>query len=309
MAAVIEGLLRPDKRIASRYHYDERGSELFEAITRLDEYYPTRVETALLRQWMPSWVEELAPYTLVELGAGNAEKTRIILDAMMSGEASPTYVPVDVSADFLAETARRVMDEYPDMSVEPAVADFTGPVQLPEGLPGPRWIAFLGSTLGNFLEEAAVELLARVSAELREGDYFLLGVDLRPGPTKSVERIEVAYDDAEGITADFSLNVLRVLNAEFGTDFDVTGFRHRSSYSTEEGRIETYLDSLRDQSVSFPTGEVIDFAAGEAVRTEISCKYDRPTVDDLFARAGLRVERWVEDEKAFYALVLGSAAR
>lgn len=309
MASVIEGLLRADKRIASRYHYDERGSELFEAITRLDEYYPTRVETALLREWMSRWVAELAPSTLVELGAGNAEKTRIILDAMVKGDAKPTYIPVDVSSDFLAETARRVMNEYPDMIVEPSVADFTSPISLPGSPSGPRWIAFLGSTLGNFEAEAAVELLARIAAELRGGDHVLLGVDLRPGPTKSVERIESAYNDAEGITADFNLNVLRVFNAEFGTDFDVTGFRHRSSYIEAEGRIETYLESLRDQAVTFPTGQVIDLEAGESVRTEISCKYDRPTVDDLFERAGLHVERWVEDEESFYALVLGSATR
>jgi len=305
-AQVLSGLNCPDKRVSSRYHYDERGSELFEEITRLDEYYPTRTETALLREWMPRWIEDLGPATLVELGAGNAEKSRIILDAMRDHGSARAYVPVDVSADFLQDTARRLSSEYPGLDVLPAIADITSPIPLEPHLPGPRWVAFLGSTLGNFLHTEAVELLRHVADSMKPGDEFLLGIDLRPGPHKTAERIELAYNDSQGVTAAFSLNVLSVLNATFGSNFDLTGFRHRAHYDAEAGRIETHLDSLRDQSISFPNGEVISFAEGEAIRTEVSCKYDRPTIDALFAESGLRVDRWVEDERGFYALVLGS---
>lgn len=302
---VLAGLRRPDKRISSKYHYDERGSELFEKITRLDEYYPTRTERALLVQWMPAWVQDFSPATLIELGAGNADKSRIILDAMVEHGCGAAYVPIDVSADFLSETARRLSAEYPDLDIVPTVADIMAPFGLPTELPAPRWLAFLGSTLGNFELEESVQLLKRISDSMGNEDRFLLGVDLRSNPLKSVERIELAYNDPLGVTSAFSLNVLSVLNDEVGSDFDVGSFRHRSFYNVAEGRIETYLDSLREQIVRFPGGEEVSFRAGEAVRTEISSKYDRPTVDDLFARAGLTVDHWVEDTRGYYALVLG----
>ena len=167
------------------------------------------------------------------------------------------------------------------------------------------WIAFLGSTLGNFEADEAVALLRRVRAVLRPADRFLLGVDLRPGSHKSAERIELAYNDAAGLTARFSLNVLAVLNQETGADFDLSAFRHRAVYAVDRGRIETDLVSTRGQVVRFPDGAEIGIAEGEAIRTEISCKYDRPTVDALFGGAGLEVERWVEDSRGYYALVLG----
>ena len=304
---VVAGLQLPEKRISSKFHYDERGSELFEEITRLDEYYPTRTERALLEAWMPVWVQELGPAALVELGAGSAEKSRIILDAMLEVGSGEAYVPVDVSHEFLQETARQLRGEYPRLSVQPAVADITSPIRLPRELPEPSWIAFLGSTLGNFDAEGAVELLVRIRGRLRNRDRFLLGVDLRPGPHKTAERIELAYNDAAGITADFSLNVLSVLNGEVGSDFDPSGFRHRAFYNVAEGRIETYLDSVRDQTVSFPDGTQITLGVEESIRTEIGCKYDRPTIENLFARAGLVVDRWVVDDRGYYALVLGRA--
>jgi L-histidine N-alpha-methyltransferase len=301
---VLEDLRRADRRISSKYHYDERGSELFEQITTLDEYYPTRTERALLEAWMPAWVSDLAPTTLVELGAGSAEKSRVILDAMVESGCGQAYVPVDVSADFLAQTAEALRIEYPGIDIVPEVADIMEPLDLPAELPRPRWIAFLGSTLGNFAADDACRLLGRVAGRLRGEDRFLLGIDLRPGERKSAERIELAYNDAQGITAAFSLNILTVLNAAFGSDFDLDGFRHRSVYNVEEGRIETYLDSVRDQTVRFPGGHSFAIRAGESIRSEISSKYDRPTIDDLFARSGLVVDRWIEDDEGFYALVL-----
>lgn len=309
LAEVLAGLTGPEKRIASKYHYDERGSRLFEEITELDEYYLTRTERALLERWMPTWVGDLRPRTLVELGAGSAEKSRIILDAMVEAGCADAYVPVDVSSDFLTQTAESLRAEYPSLEVRPEVADITEPLDPPVDLPHPRWVAFLGSTLGNFEEADAVRLLGRVAGSLHGGDRFLLGVDLRSGPRKPVERIEAAYDDARGVTARFSLNILAVLNDRFGSDFDLGGYAHRSSYDAEAGRIETYLDSLRHQTVRFPDGTEIHVAEGESIRTEISAKYDRATVDRLFAAADLHVDRWIEDDEGLYALVLSGAAR
>ena len=305
LAEVLAGLRRPDKRIPSKYHYDETGSELFARITALDEYYLTRAERALLERWMPAWVEELAPAALVELGPGSAEKSRIILDAMVRRVSEPLYVPVDVSGEFLHAVADRLRAEYTGLRVEPEVADMTHGLTLSRELPEPAWIAFLGSTLGNFEPAGAVRLLRRVAAALRPGDRFLLGVDLRPGPGKTLERVQLAYNDAAGITAEFSANLLRVLNRELGADFDPAAFRYVSFYDEDQGRIETYQESLRDQIVRFGDGSEVELAAGERIRTEISAKYDRPTIDGLFGDAGLAVERWVEDERGDYALVLG----
>jgi L-histidine N-alpha-methyltransferase len=305
---VLEGLSRPQKELSPKYFYDARGSALFEAITELREYYPTRLERALLERWMPAWVERFAPCTLVELGAGSASKSRIILDAMEARETGCLFVPVDVSGAFLHETAERLREEYPHLRVEPAVADMAEPFDLPVDLPGRAWFALLGSTIGNFDEPAAVRLLRRVAERMHPEDRFLMGADLRPGPTKSVDRLELAYDDPAGVTADFNLNVLHVLNRELGADFDVGAFRHLARWVEAEGRIEMHLVAVGPQVVSFGDGAEIRFGDGESVRTEISCKYDRPAVDAIFRAAGMTVDVWKEDPRGYFALVLGRRA-
>lgn len=305
---VLAGLGEPLKSIPPKYHYDERGSEIFEEITCLEEYYPTRAERALLDKWMPELVRELRPASLVELGAGSSEKSRVALDAMVDSGCGRAYVPVDVSADFLTATASALEEEYPSLEILPLVADITEPMALPGDLTGPTWVAILGSTLGNFEEGPAVELLQRVAALLRTDDRFLLGVDLRPGKGKSAERIELAYNDADGVTAAFSLNVLAVLNNAFGCNFDLAAFRHRSHYNAEAGRIETSLAATCEQTVQFPSGDSVHVEEGEAIRTEVSCKYDRPTIDGLFASSGLRVDRWMEDSDGYYVLILAMLA-
>ncbi len=305
LADVLEGLSQAQKELSPKYFYDTRGSELFERITRLEEYYPTRTERALLERWMPSWVAGGRPAALVELGAGSAAKSRVVLDAMEADGAGRLYVPVDVSGEFLHETAARLREEYDRIHVVPRVADITRPLELSIELPDPTWFALLGSTIGNFDPSHAVKLLSRVAALMRTADRFLIGVDRRPGPGKAVERVLAAYDDAGGVTAEFNRNVLRVLNRELGSDFDVAAFRHLARYDEAEGRIEMHLVSTRDQTVRFPGGGPVGLREGESIRTEISCKYDRATVDDLFEAAGLEVERWVEDERGFFALVLG----
>lgn len=305
---VLAGLSQSPKQLSPKYFYDARGSQLFEEITTLQEYYPTRLERGLLERWMPTWVERYAPGALVELGAGSAAKTRIILDAMEARQAGSLFVPVDVSGDFLHETAERLREEYADLQVEPAVADMSRPFDLPVALPDRAWFALLGSTIGNFDEVAAVRLLRGVAARMRPDDRFLLGADLRPGATKSVARLELAYDDPHGVTAAFNLNVLTVLNRDLGADFDSRAFRHVARWAEEEGRIEMHLVADRPQLVTFGDGTEVRFAAGESVRTEISCKYDRPTMDALFREAGLVVDVWKEDPRGFFALVLGRLA-
>jgi L-histidine N-alpha-methyltransferase len=225
-----------------------------------------------------------------------------------SGASDPLYVPVDVSGDFLHAVADRLRSEYAGLRVRPEVADISGALELPRDLPGPAWIAFLGSTLGNFEPAGARRLLERIGRALRSDDRFLLGVDLRPGPRKSRDRLELAYNDAAGVTEAFSRNLLEVLNRELGSDFDPEAFRYVSYYDERHGRIETYQEAVRDQVVSFPDGTEVALGAGERIRTEISAKYDRPTVDELFGDAGLVVERWVEDACGYYALVIGRRA-
>ncbi|HEU0012356.1 MAG TPA: L-histidine N(alpha)-methyltransferase [Longimicrobium sp.] len=300
---VAEGLSRPRPELPAKFFYDERGSRLFEEITRLPEYYLTRTERALLERWMPEWVGALAPRALVELGAGSAEKTRIVLDAMLAA-GGDVYVPVDVSAGFLEQTAHRIGTTYPSLRVMPVAADFTAAFALPAEVPAPTLHAFLGSTIGNFTPAQAVELLGRVRARMGAGDRFLLGVDLRKDPA----RIEAAYNDAAGVTAEFNRNLLRVVNALAGADFAPDAWDHRAFYDGVEHWIEMHLVSARAQTVTLPDGTAFAFAAGDAIRTEISAKHDRGSVGAMFSGAGLRIERWETDDDGLYAIVLGAPA-
>jgi L-histidine N-alpha-methyltransferase len=301
VADVREGLARRQKELPPKYFYDERGSELFEKITRLPEYYLTRAERGLLEDHSRSLVETLRPRTLVELGAGSAAKTRILLDAMRDAGCAEEYVPVDVSEQFLADTARRLRGEYPTLRVSPAVADIGTSLGLPVRLPRPVLFAFLGSTIGNFDAPSARALLGRIRQVMRPFDRLLLGTDLR----KKRRVIEAAYNDGRGVTAAFNRNMLRVLNRELGANFDVMSFAHRAFYSPERHRIEMHLVSSRDQMVHIPRVGDVHLAAGETIRTEISCKYDRPSVRRLLRAASLRLEQWIADDGRF-ALAMAS---
>ncbi|MDQ3137267.1 MAG: L-histidine N(alpha)-methyltransferase [Gemmatimonadota bacterium] len=304
LAEVAAGLSAPQKELSPKYFYDQRGSELFEAITRLPEYYPTRTERRLLEGWMPELMVQLGSRTLIELGAGNAEKSRIILDAMRAAGMAEMYVPIDVSATFLSQTAARLRREYPGLTVEPAIADIADELNLPRRFPRPALFAFLGSTIGNFYPPAAIRLLARVRAAMEPGDRFLMGVDLR----KNIAQIEAAYNDSQGVTAEFNRNMLLVLNHELGANFDPGAFEHRAFYDRVTHRIEMHLVSTRDQRVAIPGLEPVAFARGESIRTEISCKYDRRSVSALFVAAGLRIEAWPTDPLTPFGLVVGAPA-
>ena len=293
-----------DGALSSRWFYDRRGSELFEEITRLPEYYPTRTERALLVEHATAWMGKLRPGILVELGAGSARKTRILLDALQDERPGAVYVPLDVSADFLETTARELRAEYPDLRVEPEVADLLHPLEIADHGPGPTLFAFLGSTLGNFAPDAAVGLLARIRDAMKPEDTFLLGVDLRPGPGKSLEELEAAYNDAQGVTAEFNRNMLFVLNDRAGTDFAPEYFAHRAFYDVPTGRIEMHLVASTAMRVRVPGRGDIHFEPDDSIRTEISSKYDPVVVDELFRAAGLARTDWLPDDHGRYAMVL-----
>ena len=297
---VRDGLGRAQKELPPKYFYDSYGSELFERITGLPEYYPTRTERALLERWAPDWIQTLRARAVVELGAGSAAKTRIILDAVQAAGGDGVYVPVDVSGDFLASTAALLCSEYPDLAVVPIVADMATDFLLPEGLPAPVLHAFLGSTIGNFRPDAAVALLVGVRQRMAGGDRFLVGVDLH----KDAARLEAAYNDAAGVTAEFNLNVLRVLNRELGAEFDLDRFRHHAFYNADDRCIEMHLVSVEAQRVRIPGVGVVEFAPGETIRTEISCKHDRASVEWMLNAADLRIDRWETDGEELYALSL-----
>ncbi|MGH7628936.1 MAG: L-histidine N(alpha)-methyltransferase [Gemmatimonadales bacterium] len=302
LAEVAAGLSAPQKELPPKYFYDHRGSGLFEEITRLPEYYLTRAERALLERWMPRLIPSLGTRALVELGAGSAEKTRTILDAMRAAGTAELYVPIDVSAAFLRETAERLRREYPGLTVTPAVADIADELSVPRALPAPALFIFLGSTIGNFYPPAAIRLLARVRAALRPGDRFLIGADLRKDPAV----IEAAYNDAMGVTAEFNRNMLRVLNHELAADFDPDAFEHRAFYDREAHRIEMHLVARAAHRVRVPGIGEVRFAEGESIRTEISCKHDVASLAALFAAAGLRLDAWQTDARRRFMLAVGA---
>lgn len=302
-AEVAEGLSQPQKVISPKYFYDRRGSELFERITQLPEYYPTRSERALLHEHMPDWVHEQLPGTLVEFGAGAADKTRTILDAMHDAVEEPVFVPIDISGEFLERVATDLRGAYPAAAIRPLVADIGAGFRLPDELPRPILFALLGGTIGNFPREAGVELLQRVRFEMGAADRFLIGFDLQ----KDVDVLEAAYNDAAGVTAAFNRNVLRVLNRELGADFQPELFRHHAFYSAEGERIEMHLVAESPCAVTIPGAGEYRFEAGETVRTEVSCKYTRASIEAVLDAADLAVHRFAVADPGF-ALVLAQPA-
>ncbi len=296
------GLAREQHMIPPKYFYDRRGSELFEEITKLEEYYQTRTERAILVEWMPRLIPELGTASVIELGAGSGEKTRVILDALNDRDGTATYVPIDVSAAFLKDSAARIESEFEHIRVRPTVGDITQPLTFPEDIPEPRLFVFLGGTIGNFDEPAAVELLEHVRQRMGPGDRLLMGCDLIKDPTV----IESAYNDSRGVTAEFNLNMLRHLNWKYGLDFDENAYRHRAIYNSDENRIEMYLDVRRHDSVTVPGHGTLEFAPGETILTEISCKYDRRRAARIFHLARLSLERFITDPADLFGLTLGA---
>jgi len=302
---VREGLLSEPKELAPKYFYDERGSQLFEQITELEEYYPTRAERSILAARSAEIVAAAgAPRSLVELGSGSAAKTRHLLDAMRDAECLHTYVPVDISEEITHETAELLVDEYPGLLVRGLVCDFEHHLErIPDG-DGGRLIAFLGGTIGNLYPVSRRDFLARLAGLMGPGDHLLLGTDL----VKDSGRLEAAYDDAEGVTAAFNKNVLAVLNRELGADFDLDTFEHVARYDEVETRMDIRLRSLEEQVVRIEELDLtVDFVAGEEMRTEISTKFTAEAMRSVYAEAGLELAGWFTDPAGDYALSLARA--
>lgn len=299
---VREGLTKAQKELSPKYFYDERGSELFEEITRLPEYYLTRAERLLLEQRISEIVAAGRPCSLVELGAGSASKTRLIIDEMRSSGCAACYVPIDVSKDFLEATAVQLQADYSDIQITPVISDITEPFALPM-VASPTLVAFLGSTIGNFSRESAIRLLSHVASGMGPSDRFLLGADLRKDP----EIINRAYNDSKGVTAAFNLNVLERLNRELDADFPVSDYEHRAFYSSAHHRVEMHLVAGTPHKVIIPEIGEIQFREGESIRTELSYKYDQPTLEDILAAAGLVMEKWMPADDGSFALALARA--
>ncbi len=292
----LEGLSRRPKGLSPKWFYDARGSELFEAITTLPEYYLGRTERAILAARLP----EIAAHVpdgavLVELGSGASVKTRLLLDGLprLSG-----YVPVDISHDFLARTATRLAADYPALAVTPIVADFMAEIVLPEMGGRPVVGFFPGSTLGNLDPQGAAALLARLRAWPGH-TALILGVDL----VKAPELLEAAYDDALGVTAAFNLNLLARLNREAGADFDLAAFRHRAVWNARASRVEMHLESLQAQDVRI-AGRAFSFTVGETIHTENSHKFTVESLSAMAAAAGWRMAGVLTDPEALFAVAI-----
>jgi L-histidine N-alpha-methyltransferase len=299
-ADVRAGLTKPFKELKPRYFYDERGSELFERITELPEYYPTRAERAILERSAAEIVVAAGePATLIELGSGSAAKTRVLLDAMADAGCLEAYAPVDISEEITRETADRIAEEY-GITVHGLVCDFE--LDL-ESIPvaGPRVIALLGGTIGNFEPQQRASFLRRVANLLGPEDHFLLGTDL----VKDRKTLEAAYNDAAGVTAEFNLNVLAVLNRELGADFELEAFEHTAFWDDENLWVDIRLRSLTRQIVNFKQlGLHIPFDAGEEMRTEISTKFAREGLAGIYHEAGLELAAWWTEPDELFALSL-----
>lgn len=321
-ADVLTGLTATPKWLPPKWFYDAEGSALFEKITELPEYYPTRAERAILRAASADIAAASRAGTLVELGSGSSEKTRLLLDALRSEGTLARYVPVDVSESALRAAGAAVAAEYPGLDVHAVVSDFDaylgldaagsgdGPQPHPGGRPpqispGNRLVAFLGSTIGNMMPPERARFLSRVRSALRPGDTFLLGTDLVKDPAVLI----AAYDDSAGVTSAFNKNVLSVLNDSLGADFDLDAFDHVVVWDAESEWIEMRLRSAADQEVRVPgVGLTVPFGAGEEMRTEVSAKFRRARVAAELAAAGFEMRSWWTDDAGQFGLSLSVPA-
>jgi L-histidine Nalpha-methyltransferase len=298
-ADVLAGLRSTPKTLPPKWFYDARGSELFERITELPEYYPTRAERRILVDRAVPIAERTSARSLVELGSGSSEKTRLLLDALRRGGLRQ-FVPVDVSATALRESAAAIATEYAGLTVHGVVGDFTEHLDL---VPGdrPRLVAFLGGTIGNLVPVERAKFLSGLRSVLSEGEWLLLGTDLVKDPAVLVR----AYDDAAGVTAEFNRNVLTVLNRELDADFDVAAFEHVALWDAESEWIEMRLRATRAMRVRVAAADLeVDFAEGEEMRTEVSAKFRRGGVTEELGAAGFELVDWFTDPEGRFALSL-----
>jgi L-histidine N-alpha-methyltransferase len=299
-----EGLSCPFKELPPKYFYDERGSQLFEAITELPEYYPTRAERSILETRSEEIVAAADAGILIELGSGSAAKTRRVLDAMRDADLLDAYVPVDISEEITRETASTLVEEYPGLRVHGIICDYETHLERVPREEG-ALIAFLGGTIGNFRPGPRRSFLARIATLMYPGDRFLLGVDLVKDPA----RLEAAYNDAAGVTAEFNKNVLHVLNRELEAEFEVDAFEHVAFWDSDNDWIDIRLRSLTEQFIDVRALDMrVHFARNEEMRTEISTKFTRERLERTYADAGLELVEWWTDPDELFALSLARPA-
>jgi dimethylhistidine N-methyltransferase len=295
---VLTGLSAPQKFLPCKYFYDQRGSELFERICETDEYYPTRTELSIMEKNAPSIASQIGERVmLIELGSGSSVKTRILLDTL---EDPAIYVPVDISESHLLQTAEALQSRYSDLEILPVVADFTREIPLPrsETAYSHSALYFPGSTIGNFTKPEAGRLLERLSRVLGHEGGLLIGIDLQ----KDHEIIESAYNDSDGITAQFNLNILHRINCELGGEFELENFEHRAVYQEAEHRMEISLLSLSNQEV-FVSDQKFTFVEGEEILTEYSHKYTVTEFSEFASRYGFSLHKYWTDPKDYFAVL------
>jgi L-histidine N-alpha-methyltransferase len=299
---VEQGLTNRPKTLPSKLFYDATGSALFEKITELPEYYLTRTELGILQKNGPAMARTVGPdSTIVELGAGTAAKTCTLLRAFAKRQMRVMYFPVDISWAALAEAKERVSKESPQTSVRPVVADFSGGFGFLRDIPGRKLVLYLGSSIGNFEIPAAIDMLRSIRSELSEGDTLLLGTDLAKDPSILLP----AYDDAQGVTAEFNKNILRRINVDLDADFDLDCFRHVARWNAAQSRMEMHLESLQPQTVNLRSINLrVKLANGERIHTENSYKYTLASVREMLKASGFTLEKSWLDPKKWFALHL-----
>lgn len=305
-AEVLRGLTAMPKTLSPWLFYDEAGSRLFEAITQLPEYYLTRTERGIFAEHADAMLESAGeePLKMIELGAGTASKTGLLLQAAVRRQGAVDYVPIDVSRSALAEAKTRLEAEIDGVRVMPRVADYTNGIAEISAAGARRMVLYIGSSIGNFEPEDAVEVLREVRKRLTAGDLLLLGADR----VKDRQTLLRAYDDAAGITAEFNKNVLVRINRELGANFDPRLFRHRALWNEEKSRIEIHLESVTAQMVTISALELeVRFAAGETIHTENSYKFTAESIAAIVERAGFRMERCWTDERDWFGVYLATA--
>ncbi len=302
---VLDGLTRPFKELPPKHFYDARGAELFDQICELPEYYPTRAERAILEERAAEIAELTGAVELVELGSGTAAKTRVLLDALYAAGTLERYIPVDVTESMVRECAEELTSEYPGLRVHGVIGDFERHLdRLPEAA-GPRIVAFLGGTIGNFPPGSRRRFLRKIGRLLGPEDHLLMGTDL----VKDPRLLKDAYDDAQGITAEFNRNVLRVLNRELQADFDPDDFDHVALFDAEHEWIEMRLRARRELTIVVRGLDLpVHFDVGEELRTEISAKFTPERLEGDLSAAGLELVRWLTDPDALFALTLSRSA-
>jgi L-histidine N-alpha-methyltransferase len=298
---VLDGLTRPFKELPPKHFYDARGAELFDRICDLPEYYPTRAERAILTECSAQLAQLTAAAELVELGSGTAAKTRVLLDALHDAGTLVRYVPVDVTESMVRDCAAELIEEYPGLQVHGVIGDFERHLdRIPEAV-GTRVVAFLGGTIGNFPPGSRRRFLRELAALLGPEDHLLMGTDL----VKDPRVLEAAYDDTQGITAEFNRNVLRVLNRELDAEFDPDDFDHVALFDPQHEWIEMRLRARREHTAMVRALELpVHFDAGEEMRTEISAKFTRARLQGDLAAAGLELVCWLTDPQGLFALTL-----